>query len=123
MKQILCAGVLTAALLSPPAWAGTVNDSTEMLTAGALSAVAAPVLLVAGVAVGAGGIIKLVGKTGGEISELTGDVLQDLDRDSTYTAIGCDTPCNINVTIQGEKKEIPLVVRKQYVQMNMRVAD
>jgi hypothetical protein len=134
-------------LLSLPSHAGlldeSASDASGMVAIGALSAVAAPVLITGGVvglagqgAVGASavagsaagaastvaasaalGVVRLVSETGGGLSELTGDALSAVNE-----SVIENTP-TVRVVVEGPNRrvaprDIPLVVRKDYVQMN-----
>lgn len=116
--------LLSAGAAMPISHAGDLTEASGVAAAGGLSMVAAPLLLVGGtaaVASGAGvGIIKLVGNGGESMTELTLDALRYVDK-ATITEVTCRKPCYVDVTINNTKKEIPLVVRKEYVQMNLKV--
>jgi hypothetical protein len=132
MKPIVFAGLLLAALTSvPPSLATNDSDQTasDVSEIAALGAVAVPVCVTAsGVYVGAGlavgtgyELIKLVDKGGNGLSELTQDGLDLLFADDCGEKTlalneGFKPPF---VTVN--EKQIPLVVRQGYVELNERV--
>lgn len=135
MKSTIAASFSLAILLfAQPSFANNNDPSattaSELSGWTALAAVATPVLLTAsaGYMVGTvaeaavdgvsevgkatGKIVKLVGESGQSLSELTGDAIE--------TASDCATG-DSEVKVEVHKKEIPLKVRKDYLQLNQKV--
>lgn len=139
MKSTIVASFSLALLLfAQPSFAKTNDPSattaSELFGVTALSAVATPVLLTAstGYVIGTlaeaaveatvdgvsqagkatGKIVKLVGESGEALSELTGDALE--------IASDCATG-DSELKVEINKKEIPLKVRKDYLQLNQKV--
>jgi hypothetical protein len=101
---------------------------------GALSTIAAPVLIPVGIValsggdtgvLGAGlsgplvmsaGIVGLVGAAGVGLSDLTDDSINSVN----YQNVPANTPKAV-IDVKGQKEEIPFVVRPNFVQMNEEV--
>jgi hypothetical protein len=117
MKAILLAGTMLAVLSCPSALAN--DDPSEQASAlgacGALSAIATPVMITgSGVCLAAGtanGLVKVVDSAGKGLAELTFESFEAV-LSSSY-----DTPNRVTI----KKKEIPLVVRKDYLELNEKV--
>jgi hypothetical protein len=132
MKPIIFAGVLLAALnTAPPSFASNESDqaASDVSEIAVLGAVAVPVgvtasgvIVGAGLAVGTGHqLVRLVDSGGNGLSELTQDGLDLLfpfDDGNKTVALnnGSKPPC---VTVN--QKQIPLMVREGYVELNERV--
>ncbi|MDZ4835562.1 MAG: hypothetical protein SGJ27_17445 [Candidatus Melainabacteria bacterium] len=139
MKSTIAASFSLAILLfAQPSYAKNYDPSdttaSEILGLTALSVVATPVLLTVGTgylvgtaieatvdatghgvaAVGktTGNIVKLVGSGGEALSELTSETLD------TASDIATD---DSQLKVEINKKEIPLTVRKDYLQLNQKV--
>lgn len=116
--------VLSVSAAMPVSYAGDLTEASEVATIGGLSMVAAPLLLVGGTAAGASaataGIVRLVGAGGESMAELTLDALDHIG-DNLSDVHHHHAPCTVNITVNNTKKEIPLVVRKEYVQMNQKI--
>lgn len=116
--RMFTASVVLASLISfvPPCFASNDSDQAqEMSGYSAISAIAAPAVFsdaTASAAVaGTKQIVRLVDKGGKAIGELTSDAI-----DNFGTIDDSDAP---KVTV--DKKQIPLVVRGDYVEMNEKV--
>jgi hypothetical protein len=120
MRAMIVAGLLLAVLSSPfPSFAKD-DPSDEACNLGAcavLSAAAIPVLIGASgvcLTVGTGeSLVRFVDSAGKGLSELTVDSFESASHSL------CDHDCPQRVTIK--KKEIPLVVRKDYLELNEKV--
>jgi len=116
--RIYAASLMLVSLLTivQPCFADDSDKAQENSGYAAYSLVAAPVYFGAGTAsaaaAGAKQIVKLVDKSGTAIGELTSETI---DEASTIT----DTSDAPKVTL--DKKQIPMVVRGDYVQMNEKV--
>lgn len=128
MKHLICLGFCLGLLSTPFAWAGETryseNNASTLVEAGALSVVAAPLLITAGtvgvVSGTAAEVVKLVGATGGGLSELTADSLNEA---ADYSDSGAYRHYPPNHTTTDNYQEIPIIARKQYVQFNERIED
>jgi hypothetical protein len=135
MKTTIAASFSLAVLLfAQPSFAKSNDQSdtraSELFGMSALSVVAAPVLLTAGtgcligsvidktvdgaavVGQSAGRIVKLVGESGEALSELTSETIAT----ASDVTIG-----DSDVKVEVGKKQIPLNVRKDYLQLNQKV--
>ena len=117
--SILSSLALAVSFLAQPAYAegdasGTLSTLSEET---ALSAIATPVFVSAAgtcLAIGASEeLVKLVDKSGQKLTELTTEGFNTL----ADSAIFSDS----TVRVTANKKEIPLVVRKNYLQLNQKV--
>jgi hypothetical protein len=132
MKPIIFAGVLLAALTAaPPSFASNESDQTtsDVSAIAALTVVAVPVCVTAsgayvgaGLAVGTGHqLIRLVDGGGNALSELTQDgldLLFPLDCGEKTILLNNDFQPPFVIV---NHKQIPLVVRQGYVELNERV--
>jgi hypothetical protein len=118
MKSLISASLALAFLtVAQPSFANNDSDQgSELSAVSALAAIAVPVAAVgaAGYSVAETGtqLVKVVDASGKAIGELTVDVLDDACKDLDDS----DAP-----HATAHKKEIPLVVRKDYVEMNEKV--
>jgi hypothetical protein len=122
MKRMIGASLCLAVLCCvSPAMADTDPSAEASNLAGcaALSAVAAPVMLgaaaVTGTSAAAEGLVKIVDGTGKGLSDLTEASLETVDTASEVIS----DPSEVQVTVN--KKQIPLVVRKDYLELNEKV--
>jgi hypothetical protein len=132
---------LVLLLFAQPCFAKSNDPSataaSELFGLSALSLVATPVLLTAGTGYMAGAVLEKtgeamseVGKSTGEIIKLVGsggEALSELTSEAIETAFeAADTAPDVatgdsEVKVEINKKEIPLKVRKDYLQMNEKV--
>jgi hypothetical protein len=133
MKQILIASVLLASTLAGSAsFADENSDQKASETSGnaALDAISIPACLCAittsvgiATAVGTGHqLIKLVDAAGNGLSQLTADGLLQIDNALTpdYRVSG-EKKASSHYKATFNKKEIPLLVRPDYVELNEQV--
>ncbi len=118
MKSYVVASFGLAVLLcSPAAFADPSDDASGALGCAGLSVVAVPICLGAAASYATAGasegLVTIVDKGGGALSELTSDVLDDMDESTC-----CDSTAP---RVQVNKKEIPLAVRKDYLELNQKV--
>jgi hypothetical protein len=117
MKRTILLAAALAAICVQPSWADgrESQNSADALALSTLAVAITPAIIgTAGYfAAREGGksIIRLVDKTGQEIGELTEDAFNEAANISEATA----------PRAQYGTKEIPLVVRKEYVEMNEKV--
>ncbi len=119
MKFSFLAGLCLAALICVnPCFAGNdPSDSADLSDAALLSGVATPALVsAAGVCLTLGvahQVVRLVDAGGNGLSELTADGF-----DIAAQALESESDC---ARVEAHKKVIPLVVRKDYLQLNEKV--
>ena len=145
MKRAIAASLLLACFfVGAPCFADTDpsgGDASELSELSCLSAIATPILLYGAVAAGtestAERIVKITSATGEGLSELTSDVIDDASDSSVTASDSNRTRASSDVTISNsgatssvsgtapsltvKKKQIPLVVRKDYLELNQRV--
>ena len=118
MKIKMCVGLLLSQFVFANAFAGEAEDmsgdASGMSAGAALSAVAAPILLSAGVVT-----LGIAGTEG--LSELTYDVLDESFEDPNPAAYQ-NVP-KAKVSVNGRVKTIPLVVREDHLEFNDRTKD
>lgn len=131
MKPFILAGLAFLNLVQP-AFAETEpsGDASTMTKYAALASIAAPVLVTAaGVSVAAGTpgqVVRIVDGTGQGLSELTASALDAALDSSTAVALDAASalvePVPSVVTVGIKKRTIPLVVRKDYLELNQKVS-
>jgi hypothetical protein len=133
MKQILIASVLLASILAGSASYAEDNSdqkASEISGNAALDAISIPVCLCAvatlsgiATAVGTGHqLIKLVDAAGNGLSELTADGLLQIDNALTPDhRVSGEKKVSAYYKATFKKKEIPLLVRPEYVELNEKV--
>jgi hypothetical protein len=129
MKTLFAASLsLAVLLLAQPSFAANdpSTDTSDALGNSALVSIAIPVFAVAGTAYAAtqltDNVVKIVGAGGKGLAELTTGALEEVS-DSAVSA-GTSTLSAIDsseVKVEINKKKIPLVVRKDYLQLNEKV--
>lgn len=118
MKIKMCVGLLLSQIVLTSAFAGEAEDmsgdASGMSAGAALSAVAAPILLSAGVVT-----LGIAGTEG--LSELTYDVLDESFEDSN--AVTYQNVPKAKISVNGKVKTIPLVVREDHLEFNDTAKD
>ena len=113
----------------PSAFAGEGGElsaqGASLAGSAALSVIAVPVLVTAGASVAVGDIVRLTGEAGESLGDLTLSALDSGLSGGDYSTNSRKTTYNQNFTqtviINNTVKEIPLVVRPNYLQLNEKI--